>query len=83
MRGSAFSRYEQFETSPEATEQELRSAVCELLQTDLRRIIVQIIGVLPTLLCATAGVRVGLWLDLELGLDVQLTNCFSSQQLPM
>ena len=83
MRGSAFSRYEQFETSPETTEQELRSAVRELLQTDLRRIIVQIIGVLPTLLCATVGVRIRLRLDLELGLDFQLTNCFSSQQLPM
>ena len=40
MRGITFSRYEQFETSPETIEQELRPAVCELRQTELRRIIV-------------------------------------------
>ena len=32
--------YDQFETSPEPIEQELRPAVCERRQTDLRRIIV-------------------------------------------
>ena len=37
MRGSAFSRCEQFETSPETIEQELRSAVCELRQTNFKR----------------------------------------------
>ena len=31
-----YSRYEQFETSPETIEQELRPAVCEQQQTDLR-----------------------------------------------
>ena len=29
MRGSAFSRYEQFDTSPETINQELQPAVCE------------------------------------------------------
>ena len=29
VRGNAFSRYEQFETSPDTIEQELRSADCE------------------------------------------------------
>ena len=38
--GSAFRRYEQFETSPETIERELRPAVCEQRQTGLRRIIV-------------------------------------------
>ena len=40
VRIMTVSRYEQFETSPGTTEQELRPAVCELLHTDLRRIIV-------------------------------------------
>ena len=34
MTAYAFRRYEQFETSPEAIEQELRPAVCECRQTD-------------------------------------------------
>ena len=34
MTGYAFRRYEQFETSPEAIEQELRPAVCERQQAD-------------------------------------------------
>ena len=38
-RGSAFSRYEQFEISPETIEQELRPVVCLHRQTDLRIII--------------------------------------------
>ena len=40
MRGRNDSRYEQSEISPETTEQELRLAVCEQRQTDLRRIVV-------------------------------------------
>ena len=38
--GCTVRRYEQLETSPETIEQELRPAVCEYRQTDLRRIIV-------------------------------------------
>ena len=38
MTGCAFSRYEQFETSPETIDQELRSAVCQHRQTGLRRV---------------------------------------------
>ena len=34
MRGENDSRYEQFETSPETIEQELRPAVCKHRQTD-------------------------------------------------
>ena len=34
MRGRNDSRYEQFETSPESTEQELLPAVCEQQKTD-------------------------------------------------
>ena len=34
MTGCTARRYDQFETSPEAIEQELRSAVCERRQTD-------------------------------------------------
>ena len=34
MRGSTSVGYDQFETSPEAIEQELRSAVCERRLTD-------------------------------------------------
>ena len=37
VRGRNVSRYEQFEASPETIEQELRAAVCERRQTDLRR----------------------------------------------
>ena len=44
MTGWTVSRYEQFETSPEVIEQELRPAVCEQCSTDLRRIIVYIDG---------------------------------------
>ena len=44
MTGCTARRYDQFETSPEAIEQELRPAVCEHRQTDrqtdLRQIIV-------------------------------------------
>ena len=36
MAGSAFRRYEQFETSPETIEQELRPGVCYLRQTDFK-----------------------------------------------
>ena len=43
VRGWTVSLYEQFETSPETIEQELRPAVCEQRQTDLRRIILWII----------------------------------------
>ena len=35
--------YDQFETSPEEIEQELRPAVCERRQTDLRQIIIYIV----------------------------------------
>ena len=42
MTGCTVGRYEQLETSPETIEQELRPAVCEHRQTDLRRIIVEI-----------------------------------------
>ena len=38
MTGCTVSRYEQFETSPETIEQELRPAVCEHRPTDIRRI---------------------------------------------
>ena len=34
MTGCTARRYDQFETSPEAIEQELRPAVCERRQTD-------------------------------------------------
>ena len=34
VTGYAFRRYEQFDTSPEAIEQELRPAVCERRQID-------------------------------------------------
>ena len=34
MRGGTDSRYEQFETSPETIEDELRLAVCKQRQTD-------------------------------------------------
>ncbi len=44
MTGCTVRRYEQLETSPETFEQELRPAVCEHRQTDLRRIIVSIDG---------------------------------------
>ena len=37
MTGCALRLYEQLETSPETIEQELRPAVCERRQTDLRR----------------------------------------------
>ena len=40
VTGCIFRRYEQLETSPETIEQELRPAVCERRQTDLRIIIV-------------------------------------------
>ena len=40
VTGCTVSRYEQFETSLEKIEQELRPAVCERRQTDIRRIIV-------------------------------------------
>ena len=43
MRGYTVNRYEQFETSPETIQQELRPVVCEQRQTDLRRIIVEIV----------------------------------------
>ena len=43
VRGRTFSRYEQFETSPETIEQELRPVVCEQRKTDLRRIIAYIL----------------------------------------
>ena len=36
MKGRNDSRYEQFEISPETVEQELRPAVCEHRQTDLK-----------------------------------------------
>ena len=42
MTGCTSGGYDQFETSPEAIEQELRPAVCERRQTDLRQIIVYI-----------------------------------------
>ena len=35
MTGCTARRYDQFETSPEAIEQELRPAVCERHQTDI------------------------------------------------
>ena len=41
QKGRNGSRYKQFEPSPEMIEQELRPAVCEQRQTDLRIIIVQ------------------------------------------
>ena len=40
VTGCTSGGYDQFETSPEAIEQELRPAVCERRQTDLRQIIV-------------------------------------------
>ena len=40
VTGCTVSRYEQFKTSPETIEKELRPAVCENRQTDIRRIIV-------------------------------------------
>ena len=40
VTGCTSEGYDQFETSPEAIEQELRPAVCECRQTDLRRTIV-------------------------------------------
>ena len=39
MTGCTSGGYDQLETSPEAIEQELRPAVCERRQTDLRQII--------------------------------------------
>ena len=42
MTGCTSGGYDQFETSPEAIEQELRPAVCERRQIDLRQIIVWI-----------------------------------------
>ena len=42
MTGCTSGGYDQFETSPGAIEQELRPAVCERRQTDLRQIIVSI-----------------------------------------
>ena len=42
VTGCTVRRYEQLETSPEMIEQELRPAVCEHQQTDLRSIILQI-----------------------------------------
>ena len=38
--GCTSGEYDQFETPPEAIEQELRHVVCERRQTDLRQIIV-------------------------------------------
>ena len=40
MTGYTVRRYEQLDTFHETIEQELRPAVCEYRQTDLRRIIV-------------------------------------------
>ena len=40
VTGCTSGGYDQFDTSPEAIEQELRPAVCERRQTDLRQIIV-------------------------------------------
>ena len=42
VTGCTVCRYEQFESSPETIEQELRPAICGHQQTDLRRIIVLI-----------------------------------------
>ena len=42
VTGYTVKRYEQLETFPETIGQELRPAVCEHRQTDLRRIIVSI-----------------------------------------
>ena len=39
VTGCTSGGYDQFETSPEAIEQELRPAACERRQTDLRQII--------------------------------------------
>ena len=48
MTGCTARRYDQFETSPEAIEQELRPAVCERRQIDLRQIIVSISHAIST-----------------------------------
>ena len=56
MTGSTSGGYDQFETSSEAIEQELRPAVCERRQTDLRQIIVYIMVVVVVIFVIVAVV---------------------------
>ena len=55
MTGCTSGGCDQLETSPETIEQELRPAVCERRQTDLWRIIVQIILEWATSLDSSSG----------------------------
>ena len=48
VTGCTVSRYEPFETFPETIDLELRPAVCEQRQTDIRRITVYIVFDLPS-----------------------------------